>query len=88
MWINNQENIPLDVAVMTGGVIVSVMKGGDAGGALASLYIVYTVLRYAWFTCYKLKMNQPPLRTAAFGLSKLTMLVIGIVSLTVAFKKD
>jgi uncharacterized MAPEG superfamily protein len=88
IWINNQENLPLDFAIMTGAVVVSFAKAGDEGDVLSVLFILYTALRYGWFVCYKCKVNQPPVRSVCFGLSKLTLLATVIVMLIIAFKDE
>ena len=71
---------------MTGGVLVALSKLADQGNTLAALFYIYTALRYAWLVCYKMKFNEPPLRTLCFGLSKLTILAVLVVSIIIAFE--
>jgi len=91
VWINNQENLPLDVAVMTGVLVVSVAKATEEGNAntFGYLFIVYTIFRYAWFACYKFKLNSPvPLRSVTFFLTKISMVVMIIMLFVVVFDTD
>ena len=85
LWINNQENLPVDIAVMTGGVVTCMARFTEEGNAnvFGYLFIVYTVARFAWFACYKRKLQ--PFRTISFGLTKLSMIVMVVMLLVVAF---
>ena len=71
---------------MTGGVLIALTKLANQGNTLAVLFYIYTAMRYAWLVCYKMKLNQPPLRTICFLLSKLTILAVLVVSIIIAFE--
>ena len=85
IWINNQENIPLDLAVMGGATLVSFLKASENVNVMTILFYVYTALRYGWVVFYKLKINNPPVRSVCFVLSKVVMLVVLIMALAAAF---
>jgi uncharacterized MAPEG superfamily protein len=89
-FINNHENIPIDIAVMTGGMSVAVVKGAEEKFPLVAVFfILYTVLRYMWLVFYACKINEPiPLRTLSFVLSKLVMFALIVITLSISTSKQ
>jgi hypothetical protein len=50
------------------------------------LFIAYTAARYGWYVAYKLKLNgTPPLRTLCFAVTKLSTVVVLVMTIVVAF---
>jgi uncharacterized MAPEG superfamily protein len=89
-FVNNHENIPIDIAVMTGAMVVAMAKAAEEKfSLLGTFFILYTVFRFLWLICYQLKINQPvPFRSLFFVFSKLLMIALVIITVIVSISKE
>lgn len=84
IWINEQENVPLAVGILTACYVL--VRGSDQEDHLAGCIIAYTVLRRIWFFAYLFAINSPvPVRSLCFVASQLSLIACFVIALIAAF---